>query len=257
MSKTLIESLKNSYLNWLKEKIVLKNLNDVIEITTPFMDRHNDQLQIYVIPVGEKLKLSDDGYIINDLLLSGCDIDSTNKRRETFQSILNGFGVRRSENNELYVETSIEQFPKKKHMLLQAMLAVNDMFMTSSLNIQSIFLEEVENFFMQYNIRYSEQIIITGKSGFQHKYDFVIPRSRERPERLISTVNNPNIDKAKSILFAWSETKDTRKEGTLLYTFLNDSYKPVSSDIINAFNEYDVRTVLWNERHKYIKELAS
>lgn len=257
MNKTLKESLKNSYLHWLKEKIVINDHKDFIEITTPFMDRHNDHLQIYVIPSGDKFILSDDGYIINDLLLTGCDIDSTNKRKETLKSILNGFGVRRSEKNELYIETSIEQFPQKKHMLLQAMLAINDMFMTSSMNIQSIFLEEVENFFMQHRIRYSEQIIITGKSGFQHKFDFVIPRSYVRPERLISTVNNPNIDKAKSILFAWSETKDTRKEGTMLYTFLNDSQKPVGSDIINAFKEYDVRTVLWNERHKYIEELAS
>ncbi|MEX1030803.1 MAG: DUF1829 domain-containing protein [Paenibacillaceae bacterium] len=254
---TLKEQLKNSYLTWLKETIKLSDLNGAIEITTPFMDRHNDHLLIYANSTGTKINLTDDGYIINDLLMSGCDINSTNKRKEILQSILNGYGVQRSAQDELYVETTIQQFPKKKHMLIQAMLAVNDMFMTSNLNIQNIFLEEVENFFRQHQIRYSEHITITGKSGFANKYDFVIPRSHNSPERLISTINNPSIDKAKSILFAWGETKDTRKEGTKHYAILNDSHKSVNSDIISAFDEYNIQPIKWNERAKYIDELAS
>lgn len=251
------DNLKSSYLSWLKENIILKDVNGAIEITSPFLDRHNDHLQIFAIPSGNKIKLTDDSYIISDLSMSGCDIDSTIKRKEILRSILNGYGVKRSERDELYVETTIDQFPQKKHMLIQAMIAVNDMFMTSSLNVHSIFLEEVENFFLNHQIRYTEQIIITGKSGLPHKYDFVIPRSQHSPERIVSAINNPNIDKAKLVLFAWSETRATRKEGTRLYAFLNDTQKPISPDVLHAFQEYDIKTVQWNERKNYIDELAS
>lgn len=253
----ILNDLKTSYLSWLQENISFVNYNNAIEITSPFLDRHNDHLQIYALKSGDKIKLTDDGYIINDLLISGCDIDSTEKRRDIMQSILNGYGVQRSHDNELYVETALEHFPQRKHMLIQAMLTVNDMFMTSSRTVHSIFIEEVEQYLVQHQIRFSEQIDITGKSGFAHKYEFVIPRSQSKPERLIRAINNPNIDRAKTVLFAWSETKGIRRPGTMLYAFLNDVQKPVSTDVISAFKEYDVNPVVWRDRLNYVDELAS
>ena len=37
-----------AYLAWLKAKITVREINGVCEITSPFVDRHNDRLQIYV-----------------------------------------------------------------------------------------------------------------------------------------------------------------------------------------------------------------
>ena len=43
-----IEKLLNDYRAWLKDKTTLRGLNgDWIEITTPYLDRQNDALQIY------------------------------------------------------------------------------------------------------------------------------------------------------------------------------------------------------------------
>ena len=37
--------LLNQYWKWLKEKTTLRQINDWYEITTPYLDRHNDYLQ--------------------------------------------------------------------------------------------------------------------------------------------------------------------------------------------------------------------
>ncbi|MCK8487294.1 DUF1829 domain-containing protein [Paenibacillus sp. MBLB2552] len=251
----LKDQLINTYLGWLKQNITL--INDAIEITTPLMDRHNDFLQIYVVPQGDKLKLTDDGYIISDLIQSGCDIHGSKKRKEMLQTILNSYGVTKSDKDELFVEATMDTFPQKKHMLAQAMLTVNDMFLTTRMNIQSIFWEDVENFLIMNDIRYTDNVIFTGKSGFSQKFDFVIPKSKQMGERIIQTINNPSKSKAESVLFAWENIKNTRKSDSSLYAIINDAEKTISSDIISAFKQYDVRTILWSGRRQYINELSA
>lgn len=41
--------------------------------------------------------------------------------------ILSGFGVKKNKN-EIFVKTDLEKFAMAKHNLIQAILAVNDMF---------------------------------------------------------------------------------------------------------------------------------
>lgn len=38
------------YLAWLKSQISYRQTGPYTEITTPFLDRHNDQIQIYAVP---------------------------------------------------------------------------------------------------------------------------------------------------------------------------------------------------------------
>jgi len=40
-----IQKLLDQYLAWLKEKTTLSQVKDWIEITTPYLDRHNDICQ--------------------------------------------------------------------------------------------------------------------------------------------------------------------------------------------------------------------
>src|SRR3569833_1401679 len=219
---SLQEQLRETYLQWLQGTLKWKDLNGVIEITCPLMDRHNDYLQIYVVPLGDALRLTDDAYILSDLMLSGCDIKSTPKRQEIFRTILNSCGVSVSPNDELYVETTIDKFPQKKHMLLQAMVSVNDMFMVARSAIQKLFLEDVEDFFNESDIRAAENVTFTGLTGFAHRFDFVVPKSKQSPEREIHTINHLTREASQNILFAWNDTKDTRKPGSKLLALIND-----------------------------------
>jgi hypothetical protein len=253
---SLVEQLSDSYVNWLKQKITFKELDNAVEITTPFMDRHNDYLQIYVQQKGTKLTLSDAGYILTDLKLSGCDVFSSPKRKRLLQTILNGYGVKVSTKEELFVDTTIEGFPQKKHMLVQSMMTVNDMFMTSRENVQSIFLEEVDQYLFDNDIRFVDNINFTGKSGFPQTFHFAIPRSKQFPERILHALNIPTKQNSENLLFAWTETKENRRPDSKLFAVLNDSEKPIRPSIINAFNEYEVQPILWSKRNEYINQLV-
>ena len=136
-----VQSLLDQYWTWLRDRTSLREVGDWIEITTPYLDRHNDYLQIYAKRVNGGFILTDDGYILEDLEQSGCKIDSA-KRQALFKTTLNGFGVQVNEK-ALEVRASADNFALRKHNLVQAMLAVNDLFYLASPMIASLFCEDV------------------------------------------------------------------------------------------------------------------
>lgn len=256
MNSLEAKSFIDLYLNWLRENITVTNLKEnIYEITTPFVDRHNDYIQIYLIKHANELILTDDGYTLNDLELSGFEFNSS-KRKEILNTILNGFGIK-LENGTLIAKCNESNYPICKHNLIQAILSINDMFVLSKGNVLSIFTEDVENFLIANEIRYIANINLIGKSGFNYNFNYAIPRSKRAPERYIKTVNNPTKDIVKSIIFSWNDTKKTRPDDAKLYTFLNDEDNNTSQEIIRAFLEYDVIPVKWTERNQYIEELSA
>src|SRR5882762_4073748 len=121
-----IEKLLSDYRAWLKDTTTLRDLNgEWVEITTPYLDRHSDALQIYARRENGGFLLSDDSYTIHDLEGSGCNLN-TGKRQDLLKMTLNGFGVKLN-NEALEVHANPENFPLRKHNLIQAMLAVNDL----------------------------------------------------------------------------------------------------------------------------------
>jgi len=127
MSVAEIEKLLKDYRDWLKDKTTLREVNSSwVEIATPYLDRHNDTLQIYARRENGGFLLTDDSYTIHDLESSGCNLD-TEKRRALLRMTLNGFGVKLNEE-AIEVHTTPENFPVRKHNLIQAILAVNDLF---------------------------------------------------------------------------------------------------------------------------------
>ena len=120
-----IRSLLDQYTKWLRDKTSLRQISDWIEISTPYLDRHNDCLQIYAKRQNGGYLLTDDGYIIEDLQQSGCKLDTG--KRQALLMTLNGFGVRLNDGR-LEIQASPDNFAVRKHNLVQAMLAVNDLF---------------------------------------------------------------------------------------------------------------------------------
>ncbi len=122
-------NFKKIYLDWLNENIEqYKIKQNVFRITLPFLDRNNDHTEFYVEKLNENFyRLSDDGNTLNELELSNFDIFNSNKRTEIFNIILNSHGIKKSENNELYVECTLEDIETKKHMLSQCMIKISDL----------------------------------------------------------------------------------------------------------------------------------
>ncbi len=250
-----IKNLIDEYYAWLKDKTVLNQIDQWVEITTPYLDRHNDYLQIYAKESNGGFVLTDDGYTIEDLAHSGCNLESP-KRQDLLQMTLNGFGVQ-IDGRALQVNASAENFAMRKHNLLQAMLAVNDMFYMAAPTVANIFYEDVEAWLDRHDIRHTPKVKFTGRTGFDHLFDFVIPKSRQKPERLIQTVNRPSRSNAQAVVLSWIDTKEVRTSGSIVYALLNDSEKKVDHTVMAALRIYDVKPVVWSQREDSRMELAA
>lgn len=247
--------LVKEYLEWLRHSIKINESDGKCEITTPFLDRHNDHLAIYVSPQNGGYVLSDGGYILSDLEMSGVDIN-TEKRSSILATTLRGFGVQ-SMNGELRVETRREDLARAKHNLLQAMLAVNELFVMGQEHVLSFFLEDVDAFLRAHSVRFVARVKLTGKSGLEHNFDFAIPPSEHRPERLLRAINAPSRDTITAYCFAWADVSQERSQGAQAYAVLNDQERSVSTDLIRALEAYQIQSMLWKNREQYVETLAS
>lgn len=250
-----MQRLLDLYIKWLKDRTSLRQIKDCVEITTPYLDRHNDYIQIYAKRQDGGYLLTDDSYTIEDLESSGCKLD-TPKRKKLLDITLHGFGVTLN-SAALEVNSTADNFALHKHNLIQAMLAINDLFYLATPMVTSLFYEDVVAWLELHEIRQTPKVKFTGKSGFDHVFDFVIPKSRVQPERILRAINRPNRDTAQAMAFSWLDTKEVRAPDSRAYALLNDSEHPVSSTVIDALRSYDVHPVFWSLRDDARSELAA
>lgn len=256
MNKEEIDVLIEKYFNWLKDKTSVKTINsDWTEITTPYLDRHNDCLQIYAKKEDDIITLTDNGYILNDLEMSGCTLDSP-RRKEMLKTTLNGFGVKNN-NGCLLVQATADNFPEKKHELIQAMISVNDMFYVASPHVQNLFLDDVTSWLDANDVHYIPEIRFVGKTGFDHRFDFAIAKFQQHPERIVQTITNPSKENAMNLVFKWMDTRDKRPQGSSLIAMINNLDKTVSYQVNEAFKNYSITAIPWTERQSYTELLAS
>ena len=255
--KNLLDPIevKEKYIKWLEQEISVNKIGEYLEITSPFLDRYNDYLQVYAkLEADDEIILTDDAYIINNLQMSGVDINS-NKRKQVLESFLNKYNVK-LEEDALVTKSGIEDFPQKILFLMQAMLNIDDMFMLSQNKVASIFLEDVTEFLDSRDIFYSKDVSFVGKSGFIYSYEYLLQRTKEKPERLCKVINNPNKQNFQNTIFMWNDTKETRDNDSQLIVFLNDENK-IDATVIEGFKNYDVNAIPWSEREKHLDLLRA
>lgn len=250
-----VQKLLDDYLAWLRDKTSLRQIDKWIEITTPYLDRHNDYIQIYASKVNSGFVLTDDGYTIEDLEQCGCRLESS-KRQDLLKMTLNGFGVQ-LHDKALEVHASYDNFPLRKHNLVQAILAVNDMFCLAMPMVASLFYEDVAAWLDLHEIRYIPKVKFTGTGGLDHLFDFVIPKSRYKPERILQTINRPNREMAEITAFSWIDTKEVRPVDSKAYALLNDSERPISAGVVDTLRHWDVQPIPWSKRDDIRMELAA
>lgn len=238
-----IQKLIDEYATWLKSEITFEKIGEYYEITTPYLDNSNDYLQIYVRMAGEEIYFTDDSATIRSLKMTGFQF--TSARRSHLQKILTQYGVKLN-GDELICKAPVNAFAQKKHLFIQAMLRIDDMFSISKSKVASLFLDDIQDFFIEKEIYFADNVQFTGTSGFSHNYDFLLQRSKTKPERLCQAVNNPNRTSMGNILFAWNDTKSARKNDSQLIVILNDQ-NAITRGIEDAFKNYDAKVVRWSE----------
>ncbi|MEK0420468.1 MAG: hypothetical protein RLZZ161_319 [Bacteroidota bacterium] len=251
------QTIISSYLQWIKDNTVVKTLEEgkACSISTPFLDRHNDHLDIYLFKDNNQIKLTDNGDTINDLRMSGFEIN-TDKRKIILETTLNGFGVQMGRDDELFVDANLKNIGQKKHYLLQAILAVNDMFNLSQSMVSSLFKEDVEAYFRANDILFNKDVKLTGKSGYDYNIDFLIPASKSQPERLIKTINQAAKDTVLSAIMALHDIEQMRGSNTGRFVIYNDTDKAASAESLVALNNYGVQPIAWSEKQLCLEKFA-
>lgn len=246
----------SSYLAWLRKGLSVRELEDgACSIATPFLDRKNDRLQVIAERQGGKVVLHDDGDVLTDLGFLGVDFKAPSQQ-ERLLVILNGIGVG-LEEGRLAVKAAERKTGQALHSLIQAMLAVNDLFVLAAPQHQrSVFSEEVSKFFSSHEVRFSHRVKLTGKSGFDHAVDYLVPSSRKAPERIVKAINSPNRNTIGNYLFVLGDTRKARN-GAQSIAVLNDTGRKVKDEIIEALEAYQVQPALWSDRKRFIKRLVS
>ncbi|MCS6267732.1 MAG: DUF1829 domain-containing protein [Vampirovibrio sp.] len=233
---------------------MLKEIGHYTEITTPYLDRHNDYIQTYTKFENGQYTLTDGGETLIDLEHSGFSMKSS-KRQALLKQVVNGFGLELGE--ELKVTATAENFPLRKHNLIQSILAVNDMFYLANPTVESLFCEDVTQWLEDSNVSFISRVGFVGKTGYNHIFDHVVPKSKIKPERVIRSINNPSRDRAEGFIMAWLDTKEARSENAMPIAILNDRDKSPTAGSIQALQSYNIHHILWSDRDSHKQLLTA
>lgn len=243
-----IQRLIDDYTQWLRKEIQFEKVGEYYEISTPFLDSANDYIQFYVRFDGDAIHFTDDGYTINQLAMNGFQLNPN--RKKLLCNLLKQYGVE-LQGESLISKTDVRNFPQKKHMYIQSIMKIDDLFMSARSRVHSNFTDEIQNFFIAKDIFYSDNVQFTGISGFAHNYEFLLQRSKNKPERLCRVMNNPNKNSMGNILFAWNDTKPARRNDSQLVVLLNDK-NTIAKGVEEAFLNYDAKVIKWSEKESDI-----
>lgn len=247
------EKVLEQYLARIKDNTVIQNSNTYSEIITPFLDNSNDHIWIYATKENDNIKLSDDGQTINGLIFNGVNI--SDKKSAIITNILNVFWVKYDEHTgQIYTSGTIDNIWKKKHYLLQAIVAINDMYLLSRNNIFSFFKEEVDLYFKENWIIYTKDIKLTGKSWLDYNIDFVCPKYKDKKETLIKVVNKPKKDNIIISIGTFTDIISNRTDiDTNQLLIYNDDEGKLSEEHKNALAKYSIVS-LWRSQKDLIKQ---
>lgn len=110
------EKLREKHLEWYNQNTRFENLNDnVVAIDVPFLDNFSDEIEMYA--VGQKnglIKLTDDGWTLDNLLSRGVDINKSKKRKTILINQLRGYGISLIDD-ELTTTVNINHFAEAKN----------------------------------------------------------------------------------------------------------------------------------------------
>jgi hypothetical protein len=91
-------------------------------------------------------------------------------------------------------------------------------------------------------------VSIIGKSKFQHVFDFLFQQTRSAPTRFGQAPTTLDKNSMATILFNWDDAResDKRKDAELI-VFGNDKDKPINSEVLAGFDEYNVPVLKYSE----------
>jgi hypothetical protein len=211
MDKSQVENMVAGFVNWWKDSIGISQEGEAVRIVCPMLDRHNDHMSIYIAEDDGGMILSDIGATIDDLTISGYDVSSSEKRMAKLEQVLSCYGLEH-EGNEIYKKADRSTLFQAMNFMMQGMAAVDDLHYLAKENVRNLFVEDLQEWITENDITNVANISIQGKSGFVSHFDFVIPKTKKAPERLLKAVSSPTKSSISNALFGFGDIKDARPD---------------------------------------------
>lgn len=95
----MLDEIEKAWQNWIKTAFEFKAINDnEVQVLTPFTDAFGDGILFNVKQDGDSFTLTDNGYLLWNLEISGIDVG---KSQVSIDKILKQFGFTRTNNDEI------------------------------------------------------------------------------------------------------------------------------------------------------------
>ncbi|KRK80088.1 DUF1828 domain-containing protein [Companilactobacillus nodensis] len=245
----------DDYLKWMKTKYSVTSFDDGDEIMTPFTNIIGDRIAIYVSPLNKnKIRLSDDGTTINDLVLLGIDINS-GVRSRIIESIINSFGISLTANKILAIDGKKEDFPVMKQSLIQTILRIDDLVMTRKSNVKNLFFEDVMNYFDDNEFKGLPDYPVTGGSGNSYKIPYALGKSKSNPLQLIQILNNADFQRISTEIVTLEDIKSNvnYENGKINYSVIfNDVDHGIKDKAQNIALSKGLDIIPWSDKNKIL-----
>lgn len=232
--------------------------NNHVEITTPFIDRHNDCIQLYVRKDKDNYILTDDGYILSDL--QNCGINLSEHRRQILELELAGLNVV-NVNNQLQTITNKENFPVSFNNLIQACISANNLSYLSEPRVESIFYEDVKKWFIENEIKFESKVHMDGPSGYEHEFHFSIESESKNSKSLVQTISKSEKKIIGSTVWMFEDAQNYFKEKDIscdieMYVILKDD-SPASQKATKAFEKAGIHPYTWNQKGNLLNDIKA
>lgn len=245
------------YIEWLKEKSTERDVGaGWTTLTFPFLDRHNDHLQVHVRQESQGLRITDEGRTIRDLKRIGCDLKARTKRRSLAEKILRGLGLTPNllDSGTITTIAVNGDFPHKLHSTLMSMLALDGLAKVSPPNVAAMFEEDVTDWLVSIGAHFERSIKLTGRSGAPHEFDFSFPETPTQPARILHSITNPDRVHIQSFTYEVIDVRgkfaEDRLAGPEFYAALNDS-ESLSQKQYLALLAHQITPLPWSTRTQF------
>ncbi|MCB0421350.1 MAG: DUF1828 domain-containing protein [Bdellovibrionales bacterium] len=243
----------DTYLAWLKSNYTTHEIDGWTEVITPFLDKNNDHIQVYVRERAGKIVVTDDGQTFSNLNMSG--FSPTERRLEIMATIFRGFNIDWTEDSKIELTCEKSEFAQRFHSLMQTIISTDNLGYLTRENVKSMFMEDVAALLRDNEVTYHANQEVKGRSGLAVNFPFYIPAHKQFPSTHIQLINQPKAN-LKPFLFEWSDTEESRGN-TKSIALINDANIQPTSKALSAFEKYEVTPFLWSKKDSFIDELAS
>ncbi len=213
----MIESLLSRYWDWVQGQTSVRDLGGTYEITTPYLNRFNDFVQVYAKMIKpSRILVTDGGETMEEFGLSEYS-NTTRRWTPIIQEILNGFSIKMNEQDRsLNTEGSIQDFPLATHNLIQAILAINDVgYMSGSgrSTIQSAFRKQVDHELASFDWEVKSNPKFQGGSGVPRKFHFMV--KSEKIPTVIQCFGSIDKQRADAFVLSFLDVQKKQSDGQM------------------------------------------